>query len=392
MERADHRLEGAKPLVLAAGFLLLLQMGVPYAYAVLRPAWESEFGLSELQATYPYSAILAFYTLGMWAGGRLVDRFDPRLIGAIGALLFAAGFACASLAPTLAWLTASYGAACGFGIGLGYMAAVKSAVAWHPRRRGMAVGWVVLGFGLSSALLAPVLAGLIASHGWRAACQIVGGVFFLCSLPCCLALGLPSGDGDGLEEADKPFAVSKAFAWLWLGWALALAVGLGWLGQMADLVRERGAAEAAAAWLVGAMAVANGFARPVFGALSDRFGRLVMLRTAAAAGAVLLPLALLPQGQWPVWAAGIGLCLCFGTWLVNMAPLSADIFGGKGMGGPYGLLFTSYGVGALLGPLLIAWLREMNGGPGLAIAASCVLLAASCAAFWAAQKAVRAAS
>lgn len=362
--------------ILVAGFLLLLQMGIPYAYALLRPSLVAEFGLDEVRAALPFSLILVSYTVGMLLGGVGSDRFGPRRVGVVGSLLFAGGTVATGLAPTFSLLLLSYGAVCGFGIGLGYMAAVTAAVRHHPRRRGMATGCVVLGFGLATAIFSPLLHKLIEIEGWRDALVQLGVAFLLLTVPLAASLRFPDPAADRADaEPAEPERFDRRFLAAWIAWALVLTVGLAWLGQLAEIARRREMPEDLIPWLMSAVAVANGFARPLLGMLSDRIGRFRVLAMAAAigSGAVVLPLAW--SGPGAVWVSGIAIGLCFGGWLVNMAPVSAEAFGGVGMGRVYGILFTSYGLAALAGPIGFGALRAVRPDDTLGLLASAALLA-----------------
>lgn len=374
------------PFVLGAGFLLHLQLGTPYAYGLLRPSFVEAFGLGEVAAAAPFSAILIFYTLGMLIGGVACDRIGPRRVGVLGALLFGGGYALAGLAASFGLLLAAYGVLCGFGIGLAYMAAVHTAVRRHPGCRGLATGVVVLGFGLSSAVFALIVPGLLAGWGWRSTLLQMGLLFTVLSL--ALTWFLDPRPAEKREETlDPPASCSNArLRRAWLAWALALTVGLGWLGQLPELARYRGWDAQAIPMLLTMVALANGLSRPLLGFLSDRLGRFNVLASVCALGMFALAVPLATPNPSTLWATGVGVGLAFGGLLVNMAPLASEWAGSQRAGALYGVLFTSYGVGALCGPLAIAELRTVQPDDRLGLAVSIVLLASSGALFLSLQR------
>jgi MFS family permease len=121
---------------------------------------------------------------------------------------------------------------------------------------------------------------------------------------------------------------------------------------------------ATAAALVGVFAIFNGVGRPIFGALVDRLGT----RTTAIANFALIALAALllwagsGSGAAAVYVAGFAaLWLCLGGWLAIAPACTAAYCGTKYYGPNYGLVFTAYGVGAIVGNLLAGSLRDLVG-------------------------------
>jgi MFS transporter, OFA family, oxalate/formate antiporter len=53
---------------------------------------------------------------------------------------------------------------------------------------------------------------------------------------------------------------------------------------------------------------------------------------------------------------------CYGGSSGTMAGTTADLFGSRHVGAIYGLMLTAWGLGGVLGPLVIAALRESSGG------------------------------
>jgi len=56
--------------------------------------------------------------------------------------------------------------------------------------------------------------------------------------------------------------------------------------------------------------------------------------------------------------ASIGLC--YGACFSLFPSATADFFGTKNVGANYGIVFTSYGAGGILGPMLSAYLVKSN--------------------------------
>lgn len=70
--------------------------------------------------------------------------------------------------------------------------------------------------------------------------------------------------------------------------------------------------------------------------------------------------------------------LCYGGGLSTLPAFAADYFGSANVGPIYGLMLTAWGFAGVLGPMLIAWIRQTTGAysHALHIIAVITLLAA----------------
>lgn len=110
-------------------------------------------------------------------------------------------------------------------------------------------------------------------------------------------------------------------------------------------------------------ALCNAVGRPLFGSLTDRL---------TPRGTALLSFALIfiAAGAFRVWGEGSGplffvsfalLWLNLGAWLAIAPTATATFFGTTHYGRNYGLVFTAYGAGAILGMVLSGILRDATG-------------------------------
>jgi len=109
---------------------------------------------------------------------------------------------------------------------------------------------------------------------------------------------------------------------------------------------------AGAAVAVMAVSILNSLGRIAWGKISDIAGRKKTL----LAIFLLCALALFfLNGLAAFWLflAGVGIVgFCFGGFLALYPAITADYFGTKNIGANYGLMFSAYGAGGLLGPWL----------------------------------------
>src|SRR2546423_9305220 len=102
----------------------------------------------------------------MMPGGRLQDRYGPKLGATLGGLFLAGGCILAGLLKSYTGLILGFGILGGMGMGMGYAAATPAAIKWFgPQRRGLVVGLVVGGYGGAAIYISPLAKWLIADYG-----------------------------------------------------------------------------------------------------------------------------------------------------------------------------------------------------------------------------------
>jgi MFS family permease len=124
------------------------------------------------------------------------------------------------------------------------------------------------------------------------------------------------------------------------------------ISQLAPFARSAGVAAAALSTMtlvVGAAGNASG--RILSGWMSDRLGRINVLRVMIGISMVAMPF---------LYAAGSNIALlylavfivywCYGTQLSVNGAAASDFWGAKNAGVNYGLLFTAWGVAGIIGP------------------------------------------
>lgn len=372
--------------VIAAGTTILALLGVAYAWGVYVDPLIVEFGWTKTAASLPFSLFLLFYTGGMLLGGVLQDRFGPRPICTVGALLFGVGYLLSAWADSLVQLALTYGVVGGIGTGLAYIPPVTAVVKWFPRRPGLMAGIVVLGFGIGASFLSPLAEAIILARGWRTSFLSLGIAFLAVLILAAQWIRLPRSKAPvrtlmkpaKTDLAPRAVLRTRTFWLAWGAWVLSLTAGLGLMGHMVSFAVAAEVPIMAAASLLSAIAVANGIGRIVMGAVSDQLGRMRVLSAASATAALVFLALTWARELWILYSLGALFGLSFGTWLVLYPTVAVQFFGARHLGANYGLLFSSYGVGGLLGPLLFGWSFDSMGSYTVAlwISTASLLLAA----------------
>ena len=144
-----------------------------------------EYGLSDVQMGWVFSAFVLGYAILQVPGGWLGDRFGPRRMLAAAICWWSVFTAMTAIAGEL-FLTALLGVMGSFivvrvliGVGesIGPPSGNRVVANWiAPQERGLALGIAVSGSSLGAALTPPLIAWIMVTLGWRAAFLLAGGV------------------------------------------------------------------------------------------------------------------------------------------------------------------------------------------------------------------------
>ncbi len=362
--------------VVTGGVLIMLMLGVTYTWSVFAGPLMEKYGWGQTEVQLAFSIMLAMFSLSMIPAGIVQDSRGPRVVALLGGILLGLGFITTGLfanSPLILYIT--YGALVGVGVGLAYCTPIAAGVKWFEDKKGLVSGVIVFGFGFGSLLLAPVAKELIISQGINQTFIVLGVVFAVVVGGGSLLLKNPpkekkSGIADDKKEIGPRKMLGMSQFWmLWIMFSFSAAAGLMVIGNLATFAKlsftsvhgmDTDSAFSLAAYAVGGLAVFNGGGRIFAGWFSDRFGRTKTMLVVFGLQTVLLLTVVMVSNISPwvlfVWMALIGLC--FGSNFSLFPSSTADFFGTKHMGVNYGMMFTAYGFGGILGPQLMAYILD----------------------------------
>lgn len=360
-------------LLLPLGMAAFLCLGTVYSWSVFRKPLETDLGIGATESLLPYTLALVFYAVFMPVAGRFLPRVGTRLMAASGGVLVGLGYVLASFAQGIGTLSLAYGVITGTGVGITYGVPMAVAARWFPDRKGLAVGLTISGFGLSPLVTAPLANVLISDFGVRATLRMLGLAFTAIVVGIALTLKVPppgwspagvAPTANGAGPSHEPLLRRRSFCGLWICFAIGTFVGLSAIGISSPVGQEiiRLDPEVAAS-SVALFAVFNGSSRPLFGWLTDRFPPHRVAMTSY--GLILTACALmLGAGEGDVTTYLVAFCLfwfCLGGWLAIAPTTTLRFFHPDRYAQNYGLVFTAYGVGALVGTLVTGRLRDWLG-------------------------------
>jgi OFA family oxalate/formate antiporter-like MFS transporter len=362
---------GNRWIQLAAGVLAMVVISnFQYAFTLFTPGLKQQF------ASVPYSDIALIYTLFIlfetWpvpVAGYFIDKFGIRNLMLVGSVLIFLGWVLGGLyAKSVFDLYIYYGVLAGTGCGIIYIATVANAVKWFPDKRGLAAGLTAAGFGGGSALTLIPISGSIATMGWAGAMTAWGIGQGIVAVVMALILHHPP-KGWLPKDWVQPKAVlqtrreysatqmmsSKEFYIMYFMFLMVCTGGLMTTGNMSQIAKSLNVFDAkvmgiAIVPFVATLAgVTNAFARIMWGAVSDKFGREYTMAFAFALEGVLIFLMTQISGN-PI-AFMILMPFVFLAWGEIYALFSAitgDVFGPKNASGNYGIMYTAKGMASIL--------------------------------------------
>lgn len=364
-------------IVTFSGFGVNLALGVLYCWSVFASELRV-IGWTVTQTQIPYMVACAVFAILMVPGGMLQDRFGPKPMLIAAAILTGIGLVLSGIFVTLIGVIVSFGVIFGTAMAFGYATTTPTAIKWFgPHRRGLVSGIVVSGFGLAGIYVSPLTTFLL--HNFS-----LSFTFFVLGIFYCVTILLlhfliknpPVGytpKSAPIKKSNNKKVISKDFTWkqmlttyefylIWIMFFCGTFAGLKILGQLSSIGREQaGLTISHASYLIIIYALFNCIGRFSCGILSDKIGRKITLVIIF----LIQVLGYISFSQFTnLWTLSFGtaiLAFSFGGMLAVFPSLTADYFGVKNLGLNYGIIFTAWGAGGVLGPLLGGMIRDHIG-------------------------------
>ena len=361
------------------GMVVNMCLGAVYAYSVFKKPLETMFNATATQGNLPFMAFLAMFALFTFFSGRFIDKMGPRIVMIVGGIVVGVGWILTYFASSMMMVVITYGIIGGAGVGIVYGGPVSVATKWFPDKKGLAVGLSLLGFGASAFVTAPLAKNLIAAYSNNPlpAFGIMGAGFLIVTVILSIFMRFPEAGwkpaGWNPPQAAggpvKTFTAGQmlktsSFYGLWLCYILGATAGLMAIGISATVGREViGLDVGTATLLVSVFAIFNGIGRPIFGALSDKItpkGAAILSFIIIAAASFMMLSA--GKGSTGLYAGAFcGFWLCLGGWLAIGPAATATFFGLEGYAQKYGVVFSAYGLGAIIGGIISGSAKDTFG-------------------------------
>jgi len=387
-----------------AALSIHLCIGQIYAFSVfnkpltriigITDAAPNDWSLTELGWIFS----LALFFLGASAAtfGKWMEKVGPRKAMFTSALFFSSGFLISAVGIYLHQIWLLYfgsGVIGGIGLGLGYISPVSTLIKWFPDKPGMATGMAIMGFGGGGMIASPLSDFLMKkfsspeSTGVFEAFIVLGILYLIIMLFGSFIVRVPEenwkpkGYDPALKKAKKLVSNShvlvdesvktKQFYLLFFVLMLNVTAGIGILGQASVMIQELFSEESVgtaraidageAAKFVMLLSFFNMAGRFFWSSLSDVIGRKNTYTIFFSLGIILY--ASIPSiggsGSLILFIAACALIFTmYGGGFATIPAYLRDLFGTKQVGAIHGRLLLAWSMAAVLGPVLINYLRQ----------------------------------
>ncbi len=361
--------------------------------------------------TFTLFIVMLGVSAALWGGW--LEHAGPRKAGFIAALCWGGGMVLGGIGVHmhqlwLLWL--GCGILGGVGQGLGYITPVSTLIKWFPDRRGMATGFAIMGYGGGAMIGAPIAVALMkhfgadGGNGVADTLMAMGVLYILVMTAGAFGFRVtptgwkptgwnaPADSGKAMitrnhVHLDKAWKTPQ----FWLIWAvlcLNVTAGIGVISMASPMLQDvfgagligadsstaitpeqKAAIVAAAAGLVGLISLFNSAGRLFWASVSDLIGRKNTYFTFFVLGIVLY--CLMPT-LGHIGAAGLfvivvcAILTMYGGGFATVPAYLADMFGTQMVGAIHGRLLTAWSVAGILGPVLIANIRQAQIDAGVA--------------------------
>jgi len=327
--------------------------GVTYSFGAVFTAIREEFGVGKGQAALFFSfTTFIYFVVGVFTG-RLADRYGPRPILLAGAVSLGLGLFLTSLVNNVLLGYLTYGVGVGIGVGCAYVPMIATVGGWFERDRTKAMGVAVAGIGMGTLVGAPLAKYLVTSYGWRTAFVVLGvGSAALLALA---SIGARRPPGSGTQDPPPPLRLllkDRRFIWLYASMTLLSSGLFVPMVYLDDYLESQG--RSGGALLIGIIGATSVVGRLALGAVASKVDLMRLYQMCVIAlGASYVIWILAGANYTSLVVFTICMGTSYGGWIALSPAVTAHLFGPIGLGGVLGALYTSAGIGGLVGPPII---------------------------------------
>jgi MFS family permease len=360
-----------------------------YGFTIFFLPLTEELKLTRAATSLIFSLSRAEGAIEAPAVGYLIDRFGPRPVMFITALLVGVGYLLLSTAQTYVGLLVVYLGVISLSFSAGFMhAPMALANNWFVRKRTMAMTFISSSVGVGGTLLAPLLSFVVYEWGWRAGALAAGVVFLLVTAPLTLfvqpspeSVGLlpdgvagenrsPRPDGTARtigagalveQEATLKQAIRTAAFWtLMLASAFRVFGLVTFSVHFIPIMIWKGASNQEAAFFLGLFALVSVPTTFVVAWLADRFNKPLTMGAGMLAATAGIAALVLSKGSETLWLFAVLLTLAEALFPVTWATVG-DFFGRKSFATIRGTITAFYMGGSMLAPVAAGWIYDRTG-------------------------------
>lgn len=368
---------------------------------------EQEFGWSRWSISGGFSIALLVGSVASPLIGRGVDRYGPRRVILLGALLTAGSFLLLATTSSL-WQWFLYQSIAAVFRNMMFFIPFQTLVSrWFDRRRGLAVGILGTGFSMGGFLVVPALRAVIDAVQWEGSFVVsaIVTVGVVAPLSLLLIRNRPSDmglqvDGDAQAEGEPPRPVvhtgltDRQALRTPLFWVIAFALMVfffgmfGWTAHAVPYYESVGYSKWWAAQLLAIAAGSGIITRLVFGYVADRIQRIEVAAMVLCGCLTLSMLVLFVTG-----GSVMGVVIFLVFWFIGSSGgpmieplLTARTFGLAYFASILGALAIVSQSGQIVSPIIAGAIFDATGAYDWALVMFACSMALSLLLYWVAWK------
>ena len=369
-------------IILLGGFLILVvDGGVRFSFGVLVKPLAAEFGWDRGAITFAYTLNMLVFGFAQMMAGRLLDRYGPRLLFSVSALVASAGLFLTSRTSSIPELYLYYGVVTAIGVSGVTIGVVSSTVSrWFKSLRGLIGGIAVTGTSFGHFAIIPVLAWSLERFGWRGSWAGLGVLVSVVVIPVALVvmkkepadMGLSPYETGGKttpawraapapDFSPRQAFLSRSFLFVAVAYGLCGFQDFFFITQYIPFATDTGLTGQHASNIQGLAGLASLVGVLAFPAVTEKAGHGIPLSFMFVLRIVCFGLLVFSSAEPAIFAAA----LLMGFTLMATAPLAAamagDYFGVRHIGLITGAILWVHHTGGALGALLGGVVHDATG-------------------------------
>ena len=379
-------------MVVMAACIMATHALVFYAFGVFLKPLTVEFNWERGALSGAFSIALLLVGPFSILSGRLSDKYGPRILVTISGLSLGVGFLLMSQINSLWQVYLIWGLSMGVGISCSFVPIISTIPRWFTKKRGIAIGIAVAGFGLGGVIVPPLAQWLISAFGWRQAYLILGLITFIVVIPLAQFMkhspqrvGLkPYGEDETIEDehslVTEGLSITQAIKtsrfWVWglILFCFFFCIQVTIVHIVPHAV-DIGVSPIIAASITSIIAGCSVIGKLSTGFLSDKVGSRLLLIACISLATLALLWLLFAKEIWMLYIFAVIFGIGYGGIVLLQTVISAELFGLGSLGMVLATLMFCGTIGGALGAPLAGSIFDITGSYGLAFLI-CVIICA----------------
>ncbi|PZM17332.1 MFS transporter [Rhizobium tubonense] len=354
-------------IVCAGALMTCVALGAMFSLAIFQLPIATATGWSHVGIASAMTLNFIVMGFGGFLWGAASDRFGPRIVVLIGAVLLGLALVLASRAGSLLQFQLTYGILVGLAASTFFAPMIAATTAWFETNRSLAVSLVSAGMGVAPMTVSPFARWLISAYDWRTAMLIIGVLTWALLVPA--ALLVRRAPVDASDQAANPSLESAApslsevfrspqFIVLGLTFFACCAAHSGPIFHMVSYASICGITPMAAVSIYSVEGLAGLGGRLLYGGLADRIGVKPVLVAGLLIQALVLAAYLFVSQLSEFYALAVIFGSAYGGVMPLYAVLAREYFGPRIIGTVFGAATMLSSLGMAFGPLVGGWIFD----------------------------------